>query len=186
MNTKDIMGYGNIGILIIAILAIAVSGLFFGFSYFLMDNVQTALEGANCVIPNNGIVSNCQELFELAAYPFLRMKDILIWASFFFIFILAISLLVLGYQSGFKPIMLGLLVVVEVFITYGSLYISNIYYILVSNPVINSMMTPFTVYNKIMLNFPWFVFIISLFSLTMGVVNWQRTRINSSNSDLNY
>ena len=186
MITEDVMKYGNVGVIIVALLAIAISGIVFGVVYFFMDTTQTALEGASCTIENNGVFSSCQEMFEMAAYPFLNMKDILIWASFFFIFVLVAALLVLGYQSGYKPIMLGLLVLIEVLVTYGSLYIANIYRTLVSNPTMLSIMSPFTVYNKIMMNFPWFVFIVSLFSLILGVVNWQRTRVNTGTSDLDY
>ena len=125
-------------------------------------------------------------MFELAAYPFLAMKEILIWSSFVSIFILVGALMVLGYQSGFRPYMLGILALVEIFITYGSLYIANIYRTIIANDVMYSIMQPFTVYNRIMINFPWFVFIVSLFSLMLGVVNWQRTRVNTNVSDLDY
>lgn len=186
MDTREVMRYGNIAVIIVSLLAIAISGFFFGFSYFFMDTVQTAMEGVSCDIPNNGIWSNCQEMFTTAAYPFLAMKDILIWASFFFIFVLVAALLVLGYQSGYRPIMLGFLALAELLITYGSLYVANIYRTMVSNATINSIMTPFTVYNKIMLNFPWFVFVVSLFSIVLGLVNWQRTRINTPTGELDY
>jgi len=180
------MEYGNIGVLLISIVMIAISGLGFGFIYFMMDQTQTAFESNDCVIENNGIVSSCQDLWELSLYPFLEMKDILIWISFFFIFTLTLSMLLLGYMSGFKPITIGLLAFAELLITYGSLYVANIYRTLIENVVVRDMMLPFNVYNKIMMNFPWFVFIISLFSIALGIVNWQRTRTNSSTSDLDY
>ena len=95
-------------------------------------------------------------------------------------------MLLLGYQTGFKPPMLGLLVVAELLITYGSLYVGNIYRTLISNEVMRDILLPFTVYNKIMMNFPWFVFIVCLFSIALGVVNWQRTRTNTPTGDLDY
>lgn len=186
MRTEDVMRYGNIAVIIVSLLAIAISGIFFGITYFFLDTIQTSMEGVSCDIPNNGIWSNCQEMFEMAAYPFLNLKDIFIWASFFFIFVLVIGLLVLGYQSGYKPVYLGFLALMELFITYGSLYVANIYGTLVSNSTINSIMTPFTVYNRIMLNFPRFVFVVSLFSIAFGLVNWQRTRVNTSDGELDY
>jgi len=180
------MRYGNIGVLLLSIVMIAFSGLFFGFVYWTMDQTQTAFESNDCVIDNNGIVSSCQDLWDLSLYPFLELKEILIWLSIFFIFTLALSLLLLGYMSGFNPIATGLLVFAEMLITYGSIYIANIYRVLIANATIRDMLVDFTVYNKVMLNFPWFVFVVSLFSIALGLVNWQRTRTNSSTSDLNY
>ena len=186
MDLNDMMRYGNLGVVIISIIMIAVSGIFFGFAYFLMDSTQTAFEANDCVIEGNDIVSSCQDLWELSLYPFLEMKTILIWLSFFFVFTLTLAMLLLGYQTGFKPPMLGLLVIAELLITYGSLYIGNIYRTMIENVILRDIMIPFTVYNKVMLNFPWFVFIVSLFSIALGIVNWQRTRTNSSTGDLDY
>lgn len=186
MNVNDVVSKGGIFILIISFVLIATSGLFFGVTYFFMDEINTAMESADCTIDNNVIVSTCQELWELALYPFLALREVLIWASFFFIFTLVAGLLIFGYQSGTRPTLLGLLVIVEILITYGSLHIANMYRILIANDIMRSMLSDFTVYNKIMLNFPWFVFIVSLFSIALGVVNWQRTIVNSPKSDLNY
>ncbi len=186
IDVNNIVSKGSIFILIISFVLIAVSGLFFGVTYFFMDEINTAMLGADCVIEDNVIVSSCQELWGLALYPFLALKEILIWASFFFIFSLVAGLLIFGYQSGTRPTLLGILVIVEILITYGSLHIANIYIILISNDIMRSMLSDFTVYNKIIINFPWFVFIVSLFSIALGVVNWQRTVVNSPKSDLNF
>ena len=186
MGLEEMMRYGNLGVVVISLLLIAVSGIVFSFTYFFFDTINTALETNDCVIEGNGIVSTCQELWELSIYPFLELKEILIWLNFFFIFVLVLAMLLLGYQTGFRPIMLGVLVVFEMLVTYGSLYIGNIYRVFVSNAVLRDIFTPFTVYNKIMLNFPWFVFIVSLFSVVLGIVNWQRVRSNTPQSDLDY
>ncbi len=186
MNPNSIVSKGSIFVLLISFALIALSGLFFGITYFFIDNINTAMLDADCTIENNVIVSSCQELWELALYPFLAIKEVLIWASFFFIFALVAGLLIFGYQSGTRPTLLGLLVIVELLITYGSLHIANMYRILIENDIMRAMLSDFTVYNKIMLDFPWFVFIVSLFSIALGVVNWQRTIVNSPRSDLNY
>jgi len=186
MNPNEIVSKGGIFLLIISFVFIAASGIFFGVTYFMMDNVNTAFLSANCDIANNSIVSNCQELWELSLYPFLALKEVLIWVSFISIFALFAGLLVFGYQSGTRPTMLGFLVIVEILFTYGSLHIANVYRTFIENDIIRGMLSDFTVYNKIMLNFPWFVFIVSLFSLALGVVNWQRTNINTSANTLDY
>lgn len=173
-------------LIITAIVLIAISGVFFSGAYFVMDKVHTAFLSTNCVIENNAFVDSCQDLFTMTIYPFLAAKYILVWLSFFFIMALTIGMLLFGYHSGTKPSMLGVLIVVEIAITYGSIHIANIYRILLDNPIMLEAMTPFTVYNRIMLNFPWFVFIISLFAIALGIVNWQRTPVNSPTGELDY
>lgn len=92
--------YGALTAVIVSILAIFVSGLFFGITYYTMDVVQTGLESVECDITENAVVSSCQELFEMSFYPILELREILVWFSYFFIFALVLGLLVLGYQSG--------------------------------------------------------------------------------------
>ena len=165
---------------------IAVSGLIFTGIYFVLDTTQTAFEGVNCDLPGNALASNCQELFTMVLYPFLNAKSILIYLSYFSIFILVLGMLLAGYNSGTKPWMLGILVVVEIALTYGSFYLANIYVMLLENELIRGALVPFSVYNKIMVNFPFFVFIVSLFSISIGIVNWQRTRTNTPSGELDY
>jgi len=186
MDVNNIMSKGSIFILIISFVFIAISGLFFGVTYFFMDNINTAFLSADCTIDNNTMVSSCQELWEMSLYPFLALKEILIWASFIAIFALAAGLLVFGYQSGTRPTLLGFLVIVEILMVYGSLHMANIYRVLIENDIIRGMLSDFTVYNRIMLNFPWFVFIISLFSIALGIVNWQRVNVNNPKNELDY
>jgi len=95
-------------------------------------------------------------------------------------------MLLVGYRSGTKPYLLGVLVLIEIAIVYGSIHVANIYRTLLENEIIRNAMIPFGVYNTIMLYLPWFVFIISLFSLVLGIVNWQRTPINSNTEELDY
>lgn len=183
---SDIKKYGAIGAILISIFAILISGIFFGATYYILDEVNTAFENTDCVIENNVYVDSCQDLWGLSIYPILALKDILIWFSFFFIFALVMGMLVLGYQSGNNPVLLGVLIVVVSVITYISIEISNIYRTLLENDLFRSMMLEFTVYNRIMLSFPWFMFIVSLFAVVLSIVNWQKVKVNSSKEELNY
>jgi len=172
--------------LVWGLIFIAVSGFIFAGIYFIMDTTQTALQGVNCDLTGNALASDCQGLFTLIVYPFLNAKAILIYLSYFSIFILVLGMLLAGYNSGTKPWMMGIMVVVEIALTYGSFYLANIYRLLLDNEVIRDALIPFSVYNKIMVNFPWFVFVISLFSIALGIVNWQRTRTNTPTGELDY
>jgi hypothetical protein len=183
---NNMKSYGSISIIFLSMLMIFVSGLFFGITYFVMDSVQDSFENTDCVISDNLYVDSCQDLWELSIYPFLALKSLLVWGSFFFIFALVIGMLLLGYQSGNNPVLMGFLITIVIIATYTAMYVSNIYRILLDNPLFRSMMTEFTVYNKIMLSFPWFIFIISLFAFILSIVNWQRTRVNSPKDAMNY
>jgi hypothetical protein len=165
---------------------IAVSGLLFALIYFGLDLTQTALEGMDCQLTGNVFGETCQDIFTMVVYPFLNAKSILIYLSYFSIFILILGMLLAGYNSGTKPWMMGILVLVEIGLTYGSFYVANIYRLLLDNEIIRDALVNFTVYNKIMLNFPWFVFVISLFSIALGLVSWQRARTNTPEGELDY
>jgi len=173
-------------LVITGILLIAISGLVFAGIYFTMDTIHEALLSSNCEITGNAFFDNCQDMWSMVIYPFLAAKYILIYLSFFSIFILVIGMLLMGYQLGSRPSFLGVLVLVEILLTYGAIHISNIYRTLLDNEVIRGAMIHFNVYNTIMLYFPWFVFIISLFSLILGIINWQRTPVNTATEELDF
>lgn len=183
LNMKN---YSLIGVILISIFAILISGIFFGATYYVLGEVETAFQSTDCVITDNLYVDDCQDLWGLSIYPILALRSIFIWLSFFFIFALVAGILVLGYQSGKSPVLLGVLVIVVGVISYIGIEISNIYRTLLENAMFRSMVIDFTVYNKIMLYFPWFIFIITLFAVMLGIVNWQKAPINSSRQDLDY
>ena len=107
----DIKKYGSITLVIVSLIAIFLSGIFFGITYWTMEVTQDAFELNDCEIHGNYLVSSCQELWSLSVYPFLILREILVWFSFFFIFALVLGMLIVGYQSGKSPVLLGLLIV---------------------------------------------------------------------------
>lgn len=172
--------------LAVAILAIFLSGIFFGITYFLMDSVQTKMAEVNCDLPNNAFYEDCQDWFEQTIYKILNLKSFLITFSYIFIFALVLGLLVMGYRSGTSPIMTGVVLVITIVFTYLGILISNLYRTMLLNPMVYEMMLPFTIYNKIMLNFPWFVGFVGLLSVFLSIANFQKARTNSPVSDLDY
>lgn len=185
LDSGDINGRDSMVVIALSMLMIFMSGIFLGITYFALGAVELGFEGNDCVINNNVYVDNCQELWELTVLPFLGLKYILIYASYFFIFGQVFAMLVVGYRSGKSPAMAGLLVMVISFYTYAAILISNIYRQMLDVAIFNTMMTPFTVYNKILLYYPWFIFILALSSVMLAIVNWQRTKVNSI-EDQNY
>lgn len=183
---NDYKDKGIVVVIFMSVIMIAISGIFFAFLYFVLSSVQTAMESTDCVIDNNSLVSSCQDLFSIALYPFLNMKELLIWGSFFFIFALVLGMLVLGYKAGSSPVLMGYLLVIVIAMTYLSIEISNIYRTLLENEIFRNWMIDFTVYNQIMLGFPWFVFIVTLLSVILGIVNYQKSAVNQDTDELNY
>lgn len=178
--------YGIFVGVFLSIIFILLSGMFFGFIHWTLGVTQTALQTTDCTIVNNTLVSSCQELFSLAVYPFLALKDVLVWASFFMIFGLVLAILVLGYQSGKSPVLMGVMVSFVGGITYLGIELSNIYRTLLDDAIFRTMMVDFTVYNKIMINFPWFIFFVGLFAVILSLVNYQRGIVNTDPEELNF
>ena len=178
--------YGSMVFIAVALIFILVSGIFFSLTYYIMDTTHTSLQAANCTISNNVLVGNCQELFAYSFYPVLQLKSILIWFSYLFIFGLVISMLVVGYKSGSSPVLMGVNVLFTILFTYGGIELSNVYRALLDNALFRSMMIPFPVYNKIMVYFPWFIFMVCLAALGLGIVNFQKTPINEDPDINNY
>ena len=74
--------------LVFGLIFIAISGFIFAGIYFFIDTTQTALEGVNCDLTGNAFADDCQGLFTFVLYPILNYKSILIYLSYFSIFIL--------------------------------------------------------------------------------------------------
>lgn len=165
----------------LSIIAIFLSGLFFSFSYYVLDQVQDKLEDVECQLPAYIDYADCQEWFEDTLYRILNLKDVLITFSYIFIFVLTLGMLIIGYHVGGKPIYMGLYFIAVIVLTYGAILISNVHRTFLENATVYDILQPFTIYNKIMLNFPWFVGFIGLISVGMSIVNYQRVKVNEPN-----
>lgn len=178
IDWDDVRKYGTITTIVVALVFLVASGVGFGILHYVLSSVETSLLTTDCVIANNTLVSSCQDLFSIAIYPLLNLKDILIWLSYFVIFGLVLGMLLLGYNMGKSPWKIGFLIVVMILMTYMGIEISNIYRTLLESDVFRVMMIDFVVYNKVMLNLPWVTFITSLFSFALSIVNYQRAKVN--------
>ncbi|GAF73691.1 unnamed protein product, partial [marine sediment metagenome] len=84
------------------------------------------------------------------------------------------------YRAGTTAVLLGVHVTFVGGVVYAAILFSNAYHVFLANNTFREFMVPFTVYNKIMINFPWFMFFVSLFSVILGIVNFQKSSINTS------
>jgi hypothetical protein len=182
----NIKQYGSISLVIISILAIFMSGIFFGITYYVMDITENSFKSTDCIIKDNIFVGSCQDLWKLSVYPFLALREILIWFSYFFIFSLVLGMLIVGYQAGKSPVLLGLLMVFVLVMTYIGIEISNIYRTMLEVDTFRIIMADFTIYNNIMIKFPWFTFFVGLLSVMLSVVNYQKIFVNKDKALLNY
>lgn len=170
-------GKGIIVLMALSIFAIFLSGLFFGFSYFVLDTFHTKLQEINCDIPGSSY-ENCQAWFTDTIYNLFNLKGILIVFSYIFIFTLVLGMLIVGYNVGGKPVYMALYYIAVIVLTYSAIILSNLYRTLLETEIIYTIMQPFTIYNKVMLNFPWFVGFIGLISIGLSIVNYQRVKVN--------
>ena len=177
-NTAKTMG--------LALALIIISGIGMGLIYYAMDVTADHLGDVHCTIENNVFVSDCQELFNLGFYPFLALRTLIVALNIVFVLGLTAGILLLGYQSGKSPWTIGILILLSLVMTYLSLHVSNYYQDLLANEIFYAAMLNFTVYNKIMLNLPWFVFIVSIVSAMLSIVNYQKSPVNVSRDTLNY
>ena len=184
-DPEDISNKGSVMLIALSMFLIFMSGILFGITYFALEATEAGFLENDCVINNNVYVDSCQELWEWTVLPFLALRYILIYASYFFIFGQVFAMLVIGYRSGKSPAMMGFLIMIISFFTYASILISNVYRRMLDVDMFYDIMVPFTVYNKIILYYPWFIFILSLSSVMLAIVNWQRTKVNSVD-DQNY
>jgi hypothetical protein len=179
----SIQSRGGLIAIVMSILAIFLSGLFFGGTYFIFTTVQDSLEGVDCVITDNVYFDTCQDWFAMSIYPFLSLKSIIVWFSYFFIFALVLGMFVMSYKSGKSPALIGVLILSTFVLAYFGIELSNVYRTMLDNPLFYEMMTPFNIYNKIMINFPWFIGIIGLLTSGISIVNYQKVKPNEGDLD---
>lgn len=165
---------------------IFVSGLIFSITYFIISKIQEAFLSVDCLIPQNVYVSTCQEWFNLALFPILNLKSVLIYANYFAIFGLVFGLFFMGFRTKKHPILLIVHIISSVIIGYLSIEIANIYRTIINNPSMYEILLPFPIYNKIMLYFPQFIFFVIFLSGLIGFMGLFRSvgQFNQGNEDL--
>lgn len=165
MATKKQLLYNTL-----AVFAIFLSGLFMALSYYVLTAIEAALTSVNCLIPNNLYFSTCQEWFALSIYPALELRYILLFASYFYIFGIVIGLFYIGFKTRKHPSLFVVHMILSIIFGYLALEISNVYRILLQNPLMYEVLTPFVIYNKIMIYFPQFIFFVIFVSGIIGLM----------------
>jgi len=178
INKKAQMEFSNFTMLITFLVIVFVSGILAGVIYYDMELIDSTLQTVNFPLPleNNATavslnVTDFQGILNITVYPILGLRTSLPYLVYFMIFGLIIALGMTAYLSSKNPIFFVLHILFTSLITYFSLILSNTYMTLLNNPFINSMMLPFSIYNKVMLYLPQIIFFTSLLFGVIAFVN---------------
>ncbi len=163
---------------VIATFGIFLSGLLMAVSFFVLSAIETAFRNVNCLIPNNLYVSTCQEWFAISIYPALNLRFILIWASYFYIFGIVLGLFYLGFRTKKHPSLFVVHMILSIIFGYLAIEIANVYRSLLQNELMFEILTPFVIYNKVMLNFPQFMFFVIFISGLIGFMGLIKGKFN--------
>jgi len=184
----------NVVILIIFLVAVSVGGLLAGITYYNMNILQATLETVNFTLPienmaqANSNLTDFQDILGIVVYPILNLKSALPYLTYFMVFGFIIALGITAYVSSRNPVFFTLHLLFTLLITYFCFKISNMYIELLTNPFINSLMTQFTIYNKLMIYLPQVVFFTSMVFGAISFINVIKPQSNftSNQTSLNY
>ncbi len=162
----------------VALFCIFLSGLFMAISYYVLAAIEAAFLAVDCLIPNNLYVSTCQEWFAISIYPALELRSILLFASYFYIFGIVFGLFYLGFKTRKHPSLFVVHMISSIIFGYMAIEIANVYRSLLQNPLMFEILTPFVIYNKIMLYFPQFMFFVIFLSGIIGLMGIVKGKFN--------
>lgn len=177
--TKKQIVYNAVGAFMIFL-----SGLFMAISYYILAIIEAAFQQVNCLIPDNVYVSTCQEWFAISIYPALSLRYILVWASYFYIFGIVVGLFWLGFKTRKHPVLFVVHMILSIIFGYLAIEIANIYRTLLQNEMLYQILTPFVIYNKIMLYFPQFMFFVIFISGIIGMMGIVKGRFKEGVEEL--
>jgi hypothetical protein len=193
-NKKGQTEFSNFILLIIFLAITTVSGLLAGVTYYSMATVDTVLHTVNFEIPQQvnmtayTNISDFQDILGVAAYPILGLRTSLPYLVYFMIFGFIIAMGMAAYMSSKNPIFFILHILFTCLITYFSIILSGAYINLLTNPFINSIMLPFTIYNKIMLYLPQIIFFTGMIFGVISFISIMKPTSNAqgNQTSLNY
>jgi hypothetical protein len=171
---------------------VSFGGLFAGLTYFSLSTLDTALQTINVTIPMGEGVSphpnltSIQDILGIVVYPILGLRSALPYLTYFMVFAFIIALGMTAYLTSKNPIFFVVHLLFTILMTYFCIILSNTYTTLISNPFINQIMTPFTIYNKLMLFLPQIVFFTALVFGVIAFINIMKPPTSDASSGLQY
>lgn len=170
MNKRGNMEFSNMIILLVFLVIVSISGILAGVLYYDLNLIDNVFHTVNFNIPTqnnltlNNSMTDFQDVLGVTLYPILGLRTAIPYLVYFMVFGLIIALGMSGYLSSKNHLFFILHILFLAVITYFSILLSNTYAQLLTQPFINQIMTPFAVYNKIMLYLPQILFFTGLLS----------------------
>lgn len=191
---RDQSIFNNFYMMLIFLLVVSVVGILAGVVYYDMQILEDSLKTVDFAIPievNSTVtgaynMSHFQDILGVTIYPILGIRSALPYLSYFAIFGLVIALAITAYISTKNPVFFVLHLLFTIVIVYFSFIISNEYITLLTNPFINSLMTDFVIYNKLMIWLPQILFFTSLIFGVIAFSNIMKPQTNYNVTGLNY
>ena len=186
------MKFDNLIMLTIFLGVVAAGGIIAGVIYYDMNLLDTTLHTVNFDIPiqeigsANGNLTDFQDVLDITVYPILGLKDSLPYLTYFMVFAFIIALGITAYLTSKTPIFFVVHILFTVLLTYFCIILSNTYIKLMSDSFMNNMMTPFTIYNKLMFYLPQIVFFTSLVFGVIAFINIMKPQSPGLTGGLNY
>lgn len=187
--------FNNLTMLVLFLVVVSIAGLLAGMIYYDMNAIEVALKTVDFTIPtenNASAVANnmttFQDILGVVVYPILGLRSALPYLTYFMVFGFVIALGLTAYLSSKNPVFFVLHILFTIVLTYFTFYLSNMYVDLLTNPFINAMMIPFTIYNKLMIYLPQILFFTSLLFGVIAFINLIKPPNAAQNSygTLNY
>lgn len=187
--------FSNLIVLVLFLVVVSISGLIAGMLYFDMAILKSNLLTVDFALPiednSTAIALNMthfQDIMEVVAYPILDLNSSLPFLTYFMVFGFIIALGLIAYVSSKNPIFFTIHLLFTLALTYFCILISNMYSDLLSNPFINQIMLPFTIYNKLMLYLPQIMFFTSILFASISFINIikPQSSLSSSTSSVQY
>ena len=187
------MKFDNMMIFVIFLGVCLVGGVLGGLVYFNLNILDSTLREVDFDIPlaknSTGDAPNVttfQDILDLVVYPILGLKNALPYLVYFMMFAFIIGLAITAYLTSKNPVFFVLHLLFTLLITYFSIGISNTYIELISDPTMNTIMSNFPIYNKMMIYFPQIILITSIVFATISFINVMKPSTATSPYGLNY
>lgn len=188
------MRFENIALLTMFLVSFFVTGILAGVSYYGLKTMETELRGVDFVIPGAQNSSNpdtrnvttFQDVLDITIFPLFDFVDKLPMFSYFMLFAYIIGLAVTAYVSTKNPVFFVVHFLYTLILTYFAMILANAYAEILANPIMDSIMVNFPVYNLLMMYLPQVFFITSLLFGTISFITILKPSTAENPQGLNY
>jgi|LSQX01.1.fsa_nt_gb hypothetical protein len=188
------MKFDNIIVMTLFVVAFFITGTLGGLAYFGMNVLESeilkvnfdlplAQNSTNPDIPN---VTTFQEVLNITIHPLFNLGHYLPYLIYFMLFAYIIGLAMVAYMSSKNPVFFIVHLLFTIILTYFALMLSNTYFVMLEEPLFNSMMVEFVIFHRIMTYLPQVFFLTSLVFAAISFVNLMKPQTANNPMGFNY